>query len=415
MEYETIEDDNSRLTVPLRTEPSAAEAGTTRGIGFLVLLGALTMLPPLSIDVSLPGLPLIASALHASGGAVQASLSVFIFAFGLGQLVLGPLSDRFGRRPVLLFGLATFTVASVGCTVVTNVSELLLARFVQGFGACAGTVVARAVVQDVSSERTRAAALQAYVTAINSLAPMLAPLLGVAILAVASWRWLYGALIVIGAVLFAAVLRRLPETAPGSSGNAIAAYRRVLARARTLPLVTLSACTFGAYFALISGSPFALVAQMHMPPESYAFAFGINALALLCGSFATGRLAGRIGAERVFALGVVLFTFAGVATFFVDALIPGPIGFVTTFAAVAFAFGIAAPSAFAAALADAGLDTGLTAGVLGAAQMLGGAAGSAATGALPLAPTAAIGITVIVLAGAAAAAYAYSCARFGRT
>ena len=392
-----------------------AEAGTTTGIAFVVLLGALTMLPPLSIDVSLPGLPLIASALHASRGAVQASLSVFVFAFGVGQLVVGPLSDRFGRRPVLLIGLATFTVAGVGCTVATDVSVLLFERFVQGFGACAGTVVARAIVQDVSHERARAATLQSYVTAVNSLAPMLAPLLGVAILAVTSWRWLYGVLILIGVVLFAAVLRRLPETAPGSSGDVIAAYRRVLARARTLPLAIFSACTFGAYFALISGSPFALVAQMHLARESYAFAFGLNALALLCGSFATGRLAGRIGAERVLALGVVLFAFAGVAAFLVDALIPGPIGFATTFAAVAFAFGIAAPSAFAAALADAELDSGLTAGVLGAAQMLGGAAASAATGALALAPTAAIGTMVIVLSCAAAAAYVWSRARFGRT
>lgn len=344
---------------------------------------------------------------------MQASLSVFVFAFGAGQLVVGPLSDRYGRRLVLLIGLVIFTVASVACTVATNVSLLLLARFVQGFGACAGTVVARAVVQDVSRSRTRAATLQAYITAVNSLAPMLAPLLGVAILAVTGWRWLYGALIVIGVVLFAAVLLRLRETAPGRPGDTMTAYRRALALPRTLPLAVFSACTFGAYFALISGSPFALVAQMHLPRELYAVAFGLNALAGLCGSFATGRLAGRIGAERVFVFSVVLLACAGVAACLADTLIPGPIAFVATFAAVAFAFGIAAPSAFAAALADAGVDAGLTAGVLGAAQMLGGAAGSAAAGALPLAPAAAIGTIVIVLAGAASAAYVWSRAHIG--
>ena len=388
--------------------PLGTATKTTTGILFVGLLGALTMLPPLSIDVSLPGLPLIAGALRASAGAVQASLSVFIFAFGVGQLVVGPLSDRYGRRPVLLAGLAIFTVSGVGCTIATNVSELLLARFVQGVGACAGTVVARAVVQDISRERTRAATLQAFVAAVNSLAPMLAPLLGVAILAVTGWRWLYGALIVVGVSLFVAVLVRLPETARGASGDVMAAYRRALALPRTIALAAFSAFAFGAYFALISGSPFALVAQMHVPRGFYAIAFGCNAFAALCGSLATGRFAGRVGAERVFAFGVAFLVCAGVAACIFDVLIPNPMAFVTTFAAVAFAFGVAAPSAFAAALADSGPDAGLTAGVLGAAQMLGGATGSSAAGNLPLPPAAATGTMALVLASAAAAAYIWS-------
>ena len=374
----------------------------------MVLLGGLTMLPPLSIDVSLPGLPSIASALRASGGAVQASLSLFIFAFGAGQLAIGPLSDRYGRRPVLLFGLALFTLAGVGCTVATNVPVLLVARFVQGVGACAGTVVARAVVQDVSRERARAAMLQAYVTALNALAPTIAPLLGVAILAVTGWRWLYGALIAIGVVLFAAVALRLPETATLRSDGAMTAYRRALALPRTVPLAVFIACAFGAYFALIGASPFVLVAQMHLPRGLYAVAFALNALAGLCGSLATGRLAPRMGAERVFAFGVVLGAAAGVAACVAGVVDPEPLTFVATFAAVAFAFGISAPSAFAAALADAGPDAGLTAGVLGAAQMLGGAAGSVAAAALPFVPSASTGIVAAVLAAGAAAAYVWS-------
>lgn len=393
---------------------SAEVTGTTGG-AFVVLLGALTMLPPLSIDVSLPGLPLIAGALRASGSAVQASLSLFILAFGVGQLIVGPLSDRYGRRPVLLFGLAVFTLASVACTVATTVPVLLLARFVQGVGACAGTVVARAVVQDVSSERARAAALQAYVSALNSLAPMVAPLLGVAILAVTGWRWLYGVLIAIGVVLFLAVLLCLRETAPGNSGDAIEAYRRALALPRTIPLAIFGACAFGAYFALISGSPFVLVTQMHLPQGLYAVAFAFNAIAGLCGSFATARLAERVGAERVFAFGVVLLACAGVAACIVDVRFPGPVAYVATFAAVSFAFGIAAPSAFAAALENVGLDAGLTSGLLGAAQMFGGAAGSAAVGALPLPPAAATGTVAFVAAGAAVAAYVWSRARAGGT
>jgi len=335
-------------------------------------------------------------------------LSLFIFAFGAGQLALGPLSDRYGRRPVLLFGLALFTLAGVGCTVATNVPVLLVARFVQGVGACAGTVVARAVVQDVSRERARAATLQAYITALNALAPTIAPLLGVAILAVTGWRWLYGALIAIGVVLFAAVALRLPETATLRSDGAVTAYRRALALPRTVPLAVFNACAFGAYFALIGASPFVLVAQMHLPRGLYAVAFALNALAGLCGSLVTGRLAPRMGAERVFAFGVVLGAAAGVAACVAGVVHPEPLTFVATFAAVAFAFGISAPSAFAAALADAGADAGLTAGVLGAAQMLGGAAGSVAAAALPFVPSASTGIVAAVLAAGAAAAYVWS-------
>src|ERR1051326_2106247 len=111
---------------------SRRTANSTIDITFVVLLGALTMLPPLSIDISLPGLPVIAQALHAQGGTIQWTLSAFVLAFGGGQLVLGPLSDRYGRRPVLLCGLGVFTLLAVGCAVVSNVYLLVALRFAQG-------------------------------------------------------------------------------------------------------------------------------------------------------------------------------------------------------------------------------------------------------------------------------------------
>ena len=372
---------------------------------FVVLLGALTTLPPLSTDIALPALPAIASALHASSAAMQATLSVFIFAFGAGQLVMGPLSDRYGRRPVLLGGLTLFTLAGVVCTLTGDARLLIAARVVQGFGACAGTVVARAIVQDVSPDRARAATLQGYVSGVTSLAPIVAPLLGAAMLVLLGWRPLYGALVLAGLALIAAVRFWLPETSPRTARDLRAAYARVLRLPRTIPLALFVTCLFGAYFALISGSPFALVVQMHVPSGLYAVAFALNACALLTGSFGGARMARRVGPERLFGIGVALVVLAGIATCALDVLAPTPAGFVASFAFVAFGFGIALPNAYAAALADAGADAGLTSGLLGASQMIGGGIASAIAGLLRLPPAAAIG--TVVLAGTLGAAVAY--------
>ena len=387
---------------------SGPRAALADDVAFIVLLGALTTLPPLSIDVSLPGLPAIARALSASSAAMQQSLAIFVFAFGAGQLIVGPLSDRYGRRPVLLAGLVVFTLAGLACTFANGAPTLLLARFVQGLGACAGTLSARAIVQDIAPNRERAASLQAYVSAVTSIAPIVAPLLGAAILVTLGWRSLYGVLAVAGALLIAAVFVRLPETAPGTTDRGFAAYARVLRQPRTVPLALVVAFGFGAYFALISGSPFALVAQMHVASGPYAVAFALNACALLAGAFATGRLVKRVGAERLFAISMALLLFASAVACALDVFAPSPVGFTGGFMLFAFAVGIANPSAYAAGLAGAGADAGTASAILGALQMIGGAAGSALAAALPFAPSAGVGITVFGAALLSACAYVLS-------
>jgi DHA1 family bicyclomycin/chloramphenicol resistance-like MFS transporter len=281
-------------------------------VAFIVLLGALTTLPPLSVDISLPGLPAIAHALRASSAAMQQSLAVFVFAFGA------------------------------------------------------------------------------------------------AILVTLGWRSLYGVLAVAGALLVAAVYVRLPETAPGTADRGFAAYARVLRRPRTVPLALVVAFGFGAYFALISGSPFALVAQMHVASGPYAVAFALNACALLAGAFATGRLVKRVGAERLFAIGMALLLFASAVACALDVFAPSPAAFTGGFMLFAFAVGIANPSAYAAGLAGAGADAGTASAILGALQMIGGAAGSALAAALPFAPSAGIGVTVFGATLLSACAYVLS-------
>lgn len=377
----------------LTTSPSRATSGAL----FLALLGALTMLPPLATDVALPGLPTIAHALRASNAMMQWSLSVFVLAFGAGQLILGPLSDRHGRRPLLLIGLALFTIAGLGCTFSTNAETLIALRFVQGFGACAGTVCARAIVQDVAREdRGQAASTQGYLAAIGSLAPVVAPLLGAAILATLNWRWLYGILPIIGIALLILVATRIPETSPCVAQEFIAAYRHVLHLRSTLPMAGVTFGSFGAYFALIAGSPFVLVSQLHISSTLFAVAFALNASAALLGATVTGRLAKRLPAERIFVFGIAIMALAGCGVIVVDAILPlSPIGFTATMMLFAFAFGIVTPSAFTAALLDAGVSAGLVAGVLGAAQMCGGAFISALASALPMPSSAATATAVL--------------------
>ncbi len=360
----------------------------TTGIVFVAVLGSLTTLPPIATDVALPGLPTIALALGTSNGMMQWSLSAFILAFGFGQLVFGPLSDRYGRRPVLFAGLAAFVLAGIGCTFVTNASLLVALRFVQGFGACAGTVCARAIVQDVArDDRVRATSLQGYLSAINSLAPVVAPLLGAAILVVMDWRWLYGVLPIVGVALLALVAAFVPETSPRTPRRFVDAYIAVIRLPRTMPLAGIMFGAFGGYFTLIASSPFVLVAQLYAASTAFAVCFACNALSLLAGATLTGRLAQRIGTERLFARGVALMATAGVCAYVVNAFAPSRIGFTLAMMAFGFSFGLVAPSAFGAALRDAGESPGLAAGILGASQMLGGAIESAIAAAIPGPPS----------------------------
>jgi DHA1 family bicyclomycin/chloramphenicol resistance-like MFS transporter len=379
------------------------------GLWFLVMLGTLTMLPPLSIDVSLPGLPAIAAALHASPGQLQATLSAFVLAFGIGQLILGPLSDRYGRRPVLLGGMLLFTLSGIGCAVTSDPALLIAFRLLQGFGACAGTVCARAVAQDISTDRASATFRQAVLSAVNGIAPVIAPLLGALILATLGWRPLYGVLAVVGVGLVVMVAFFLPETSPRIPSPFTAAYMRVLRLPRTPGLALLIGGSFCGYFALISGSPFALINELHVTSTQFAIAFAINASAWLIAPVITSRMRGRIDSERIMASGTVLLVTSGIAAFIVDSYAPSVAGFVITWTAYALGMAFVFPTAFAAVLYDARADAGLAAGLLGAAQMLFGAAGSAIAGVLPGPATSGLGI--LALAGGIAGAIGYALSR----
>lgn len=193
--------------------PAPGGPARPRTRGLTALIAALTALPALSIDMGLPALPDLADAFGAGAGHAQLSIGLFLVGFAAAQLGCGPASDRFGRRPVLLAGLGLFAAAGLGCALAPSLPALLASRVLQGVGACAGTVLARAVIRDLFSGEAAAAKLS-QATAIMALGPVLAPAVGAAVLAAFGWRAIFVVLGLGGLALFLAVASGLAERSP---------------------------------------------------------------------------------------------------------------------------------------------------------------------------------------------------------
>lgn len=272
-----------------------------------LLLAALAAFAPLAIDLYLPSLGAIAADLNAPAGRVQQTVSVFLGGFALGVLFYGPLSDRFGRRRVILSGTTLFVLASVACTLAQTVEQLLLFRALQAFGGGAAAVVSRAVIRDLFSEN-EAAKVMAMVGMVTSLAPMVAPLLGAAILELGSWRYEFAALTVFGLACMVGTHRLLPETlSTGRSQATIAlafqGYLTVLESRSARRLIGAGACHFAAMFAYITASPFVYIQMFGLSETTYGLLFAANIAGLMGFGYASARLVDQAGTARLAAIG----------------------------------------------------------------------------------------------------------------
>lgn len=299
-----------------------------RGAAALVLtLGALSAFGPLCLDMYLPSLPELPAALHSTAGAAQLSLSACIVGLAGGQLVAGPLSDRFGRRAPLLIGVALFTVVSALCAVVTSMPLLIVLRVLQGAGGAAGIVIGRAVVTDLYSGKA-AAAYFSTIAAINGMAPILAPVIGGQVLRLGSWRLVFWVLAGIGlaiTALAAAVLREtLPAHRRGRHGLAgtLRSFRTVLSDRRYVGYVVAGTAVMAAMFGYISTSPFVLQDGFGLSPQQFSLCFAVNALGIVSASQVSRVLLRRsadpvalltagIGQAGVGALALLLATLFG--------------------------------------------------------------------------------------------------------
>ncbi|MBL6927889.1 MAG: multidrug effflux MFS transporter [Rhodospirillales bacterium] len=284
---------------------------------FAALLTALTAFGPLATDMYLPSLPAMAADFATDVGTVQLTLSVFMAGFGISQLMVGPLSDRFGRRPVLIVGVGLYFLATAACALAPTIELLIGLRFVQAIGACTGVVVARAVVRDVYG-RDRAAKVLAYMGTAMALAPVIAPIIGGYLVMWSGWRSIFVALAIFGLILVLLVWRQLGETNQYKDVMATRPswlarnYLTLLGDRSYLGYVLVNTFVFCGMFAFISGSSFVLIKFLGLPPNLFGMCFGIAVLGYMSGTVIAGKLTVRIGIDGMLAAGGVVAMVGGV-------------------------------------------------------------------------------------------------------
>jgi len=286
-----------------------------------VLLGVLALLSsftPLSIDMYLPALPVIAVDLHGTVGDIQLTLSSFMIAFGFGQIFYGPAGDRFGRRPVILGGVAVYVVASVGCAFAAEAGHLVLLRFLQGLSACGGVVLARTMVRDLA-ERDQAARAMSLMMACTSIAPMLAPLIGGQILWYMGWRAIFWALAVIGVIALVVAHIRLPETLrpeyrqPLNIVSILKRFGELVRHRAFMGYAFTSSFQFAALLSFLSGSPFVFIEKYGIAPRDYGLVFGGMIVFMTIGSLLNARFVRKFGAGTILRYAVIVPLIVGPA------------------------------------------------------------------------------------------------------
>jgi MFS transporter, DHA1 family, multidrug resistance protein len=272
--------------------------------GLVTLLGALTAMGALAIDLYLPALPAMGADLQASAAATQSTVSAYLVGMAIGQFFYGPASDRFGRRGPALLGVLLYVAGSLACALADSVSLLIVGRVVQALGACSGGVIAQAVIRD-RFDHTETARTLSLMTLILGMAPILAPLLGGALLVFADWRALFGVMAGFGVLLGLAVLTRMKESR--SAEAAIQArsehpFRSYLALVRQRQLVGygLAGALNGAtIFTYIASAPDLLIRTYGISPQAFGWVFGTNAVAFVVASQVNRRVLQRLAVETV--------------------------------------------------------------------------------------------------------------------
>ncbi len=354
---------------------------SAHSFGFIVLCGALTAFPAFSIDMSMPAFPSMAASLDAPMARMALTLAVFFVGFATGPLICGPISDHVGRRPVLLASTVGYVLASLGCARSLSLQTLLAWRVLQGMTAGAVSALALSVVRDWHSG-ARARALLSYIAVIRMVTPIVAPSFGALVLALAGWRWTYGAMALGGGLLLVAIGIGLGESAPERARSdahlvsaVLADYLVLLTHPGYVGYAGVVAFAFGSHLAYVTGSSLVMLNVFHLRPGTYATLFGAAALAIMMGAFLSGRLNSRgASGARLILLGVSLATLSALL---VSGLVVCRLGSVATImpflALSCFAFGVTTPNAQQAALEALPGTAGAASAVMNALSMTMGA------------------------------------------
>ncbi|MGV9939350.1 multidrug effflux MFS transporter [Streptomyces sp. NPDC003401] len=391
-----------------------------RRAGLLVtlVLGGLTATPPLAMDMYLPSLPEVTDALRAPAATVQLTLTACLAGMALGQLVAGPMSDRWGRRRPLLAGLAVYVVATALCALAPTVELLVAFRLAQGLAGAAGIVIARAMVRDLY-DGVAMARFFSTLMLISGVAPVVAPLIGAQILRVTDWRGVFVVLTAVGILLAAVVAARLPETLPraarhsGGVGEALRSMRGLLADPPFVGSLLTGGFAFAALFAYISASPFVIQEIYGASPQTFSLLFGVNSVGLVVVGQVNGRLlVGRVRLERVLAAGLGVVVLAAAALLLMATGVFGEAGLVPVAVALFVlmsAMGVVLPNAQTLALLRVRHSAGSASALLGTTSFAIGAVASPLVGVAGEDTAVPMAVVQLVAAVAASACFVGMC------
>ncbi|MCE5990135.1 multidrug effflux MFS transporter [Pseudomonas sp. 5FOS] len=353
----------------------------------VLILGALSAFGPLAIDFYLPAFPAMAQAFATDEKHVQATLAAYFLGLSIGQLAYGPVADRFGRRKPLMFGVTLFTLASLACAYAPNLDTLVLARFVQALGGCAGMVLSRAIVSD-KCDPVASAKVFSQLMLVMGLAPILAPMLGGVLVNLAGWQSIFLALSLFSAGCLLAVSLGLPESLPEHIprqplAGALRQYMRLLADRVFIGHALTGGIAIAGMFAYIAGSPFVFIKLYGVPAEHYGWLFGTNAAGFILVAQVNARLLAKRGPAFLLARAVWLYLAAGLTLLGVAALRPTQLWplLVPLFVCIS-SLGCIIPNASACAMSGQGTRAGSASALMGCLQFSVAAGAAALVGLL---------------------------------
>lgn len=357
-------------TAPIMLHPGDSIPNRRRVL-YIILLGALTALGPFTIDLYLPAFPVLEADFQTSAAAIQLTLTGTMVGFAIGQLVVGPLSDKVGRRVPLIVVTALHVLASVAAAFAPTLELLSAARVLMGIGAAAGGVVAMAIVRDLFGGR-RLVVMLSRLALVSGVAPVAAPLIGSWLLTLMPWRGIFVFLAAYGVVMLISAIIFIPETLPvarrsGRGGTTVLQrYRSVLSDRVFIGVLIIGGMTFSGLFSYLSASPF-LFQQTHgLDPQQYGLVFAVNSLGVVLGVQTGSRLATRFGPQWVMAFSTAVLLLAGIAIVVTDQMGLGLWGTLVPLFVFMTACGFTFPNVQVLALDRHGKAAGTAASILGA-------------------------------------------------
>ncbi|MFH8575325.1 Bcr/CflA family multidrug efflux MFS transporter [Streptomyces zaomyceticus] len=369
--------------------PTGATAARRTGLLVTLVLGGLTALPPLSMDMYLPALPEVTGALNAPAATVQLTLTACLAGMALGQLVVGPMSDKWGRRRPLLIGMIVYVLATAVCALAPTAELLIGFRLLQGLAGAAGIVIARAVVRDLY-DGVEMARFFSTLMLISGVAPIIAPLIGGQILRITDWRGVFYVLAVIGVLLTLVVWRFLGETLPperrheGGVGEALRTMKGLLADRVFTGYMLTGGLAFAALFAYISASPFVVQEIYGASPQTFSLLFGLNSVGLVAVGQINGKLLiGRVSLDKALGWGLGIILVSALALLLMTSGVFGEVGLFPVAAGLFVlmsAMGLAMPNTNAQALMRTPHAAGSASALLGTTSFLVGAVASPLVG-----------------------------------